>query len=92
MTVPYSFSVNQSVQLTVYGPPGIGELRLRARVMHQEELENGKVALYRVGLKFEHPAGDLQKLVDHFLHKLAKREALAARQWEKDPGPAGKDP
>lgn len=90
VTVPYSFSVNQSVQLTVYGPAGIGELRLRARVMHQE-LENGKVPLYRVGLKFEHPTGDLQKLVDHLLHKLAKREALAARNWKNDPGAPGKD-
>lgn len=91
VTVPYSFTVSQSVQLTVYGPAGIGELRLRARVMHQE-LENGKVPLYRVGLKFEHPAGDLQKLVDHFLHKLSTRQALAARQWKTDPGPEGDDP
>jgi len=91
VTVPYSFSVNQSVQLTVYGRVGIGELRLRARVMHQQELENGNMPLYRVGLKFEHPAGDLQKLVDHFLRKLARREALAARQWKKEPGAPGKD-
>lgn len=83
VTVPYSFSPNQSVQLTVFGGAGIGELRLRARVMNQTAVDEGKLQLFRIGLKFEHPTTDLQELVNRLLRKLTSREAFAARQWEK---------
>lgn len=83
VTVPYSFSDNQSVQLTVYGGAAIGELRLRARVMNQTPIGDDKLQLFRVGLKFEHPTRDLQELVKSLLLKLTSREALAARQWKQ---------
>lgn len=82
VTVPYSFSPDQSVQLTVFGGPRVGELRLRARVVRQTEVADGKLRLYNVGLKFEHPTGDLQDLVAGLLKKLTSREALAARKWK----------
>lgn len=82
VTVPYSFSVGQSVQLTVFGGAALGEVRLRARVVNQTLLEDGKLTLYRIGLKFEHSGNDLRDLVDGLLRKLASREALAARKWE----------
>lgn len=86
MTVPYSFSDNQSVQLTVYGGTAIGELRLRARVMNQTPIGDDKLQLFRVGLKFEHPTRDLRELVKGLLHKRTSREALAARKWEQRQG------
>lgn len=83
VALPYSFSDNQSVQLTVYGGAAIGELRLRARVVNQTPIDDDKLQLFRVGLKFEHPTRDLQELVKSLLHKLTSREALAARKWEQ---------
>ncbi len=80
--VPYSFQPGQSVQLTVFGGAGIGELRLRARVMNQTAVEDGKLQLYRIGLKFEHPSGDLQEIVNRLLDRLTSKQALAARQWK----------
>lgn len=82
VTVPYSFSPGQSVQLTVFGGAGIGEVRLRARVVNQAAIEEGKLELFRIGLKFEHPTAALQELVSRLLQKLASRESLAARQWK----------
>lgn len=82
VTVPYSFQPGQSVQLTVFGGAGIGELRLRARVMNQSAMEEGKLQLYRIGLEFEHPTRALQELVNRLLHKLTSRQALAARRWK----------
>lgn len=82
VTVPYSFSSGQSVQLTIQGGAAIGELRLRARVVHQSRLDDEKYELYRVGLEFEHPTGELQELVERLLEKLLSRESLAKRQWQ----------
>lgn len=82
VTVPYSFQPGQSVQLTVFGGAGVGELRLRARVVNQTVVEEGKLQLYRIGLKFEHPSAALQEIVNRLLHKLTSRQALAARQWK----------
>jgi len=82
VTVPYSFSPGQSVQLTIQGGAAIGELRLRARVVHQSRLDNEKYELYRAGLELEHPAGELQELVGRLLEKLVSRESLAKRQWQ----------
>lgn len=82
VTVPYSFSLNQSVQLTVFGDAGFGELRLRARVVNQTAIDEGKLELFRIGLKFEHPTAALQELVSRLLRKLASRESLSARKWK----------
>lgn len=82
VTVPYSFSPGQSVQLTVFGGAGMGELRLRARVMNQTGTDEGKLKLFRIGLKFEHPTAALQDLVSRVLQKLASRESLATRKWQ----------
>lgn len=82
VTVPYSFSIDQSVQLTVYGRPVVRELRLRARVVNQTTVEDDKLQLFRVGLKFEHPTDELQSLIERLLKKLASREALSARKWQ----------
>jgi YihY family inner membrane protein len=82
VTVPYSFQPGQSVQLTVFGGAGVGELRLRARVVNQTVVEEGKLQLYRIGLKFEHPSAALQEIVNRLLQKLTSRQALAARQWK----------
>lgn len=84
VTVPYSFSPGQSVQLTVFGGLRVGELRLRARVVHQTPVADGKLRLYHVGLKFEHPTGDLQDLVARLLQKLTSRELLATHQWKTE--------
>lgn len=81
VTVPYHFSVGQSVQLTIYAGAQIGELSLRARVVHQAPVEDPGPGLFRVGLKLEHPARDLHELVRHLLRKMARSEALASGRW-----------
>jgi hypothetical protein len=80
VTVPYAFSDGQSVQLTVFGGAAIGELRLRARVVNQTDIGEGKMQLYRIGLKFEHPMSNLEELVDRLLRKLASREAFGSQR------------
>lgn len=82
VTVPYSFSVNQSVQLTIYGGPGIGELSLRARVVHQSPVQGSDTGLFRVGLKLEHPAKDLHDLVERLLRRMGRSQALASGHWQ----------
>lgn len=84
VTVPYSFSVNQSVQLMVLGPPGFQELRLRARVVRQTPLDEGGLNLYRIGLAFGHPTTELQETVQRMLQAMAGRETLAKRRWMKE--------
>lgn len=81
VTVPYAFRVDQSVELTIYGGAGIGEFTLRARVVHEAPLASSDTGLFRVGLKLEHPTGDLHELVDRLLRKLARSEAFASRKW-----------
>lgn len=81
VTVPYSFGINQSVELTIYGGGAIGELSFRARVVHAERLNDTKTELFRVGLKIEHPLKDLQDLTHRLLEKMASKEAQASRKW-----------
>lgn len=84
VTVPYSFTVNQSVQLTIFGPSGFRDLSLRARVVRQMPLEEEKVPLFNIGLVFEHPTRELQDMVQRLLDRMTSRQSLAARDWKKE--------
>jgi len=84
VTVPYAFALNQSVELTVYARRWIGELRLRARVVHQETSEGERPQLYRIGLRFEHPTPDLRELVGRLLKRLISREEMRARRHKQE--------
>ncbi|MFZ0487821.1 MAG: PilZ domain-containing protein [Arenicellales bacterium] len=81
VTVPYHFNVGQSVQLTIYAGSQIGELSLRARVAHEAPSEDPGPGLFRVGLKLEHPAKDLHRLVKYLLGKMERSEAFASGGW-----------
>jgi len=72
-TVPYSFNINQSIQLSINGPRGFRELRLRARVIRREKVIETKQEMYRVGLEFEHPTEELQALIGKLLNALARK-------------------
>lgn len=71
LTVPEPLEIDQSLLVTLSSADTPLNLSLRARVMHQATIGSGEVAMYRVGLQFEHPDEQLRRYVRAVLEQLA---------------------
>ena len=71
ITVPDPLQIGQSLQAVISTLDESCYLKLRARVVRQEPLKLGKMDVYRVGLKFEHPTEELQRRTAELIRKMA---------------------
>tara|TARA_R110002072_G_scaffold69143_4_gene167765 strand:+ start:14264 stop:15241 length:978 start_codon:yes stop_codon:yes gene_type:complete len=71
ITVPEPLQIGQSLQTVISALDGTTSLKLRARVVRQEQIKLGRIEVYRVGLRFEHQPGDLQERINDLLRKMA---------------------
>jgi c-di-GMP-binding flagellar brake protein YcgR len=71
ITVPDALQIGQSLQAVISTLDESCYLKLRARVVRQEPLKLGKMDVYRVGLKFEHPTEELQRRTAELIRKMA---------------------
>lgn len=70
VTVPDPLQIGQSLQAVVSTFDEAFTLKLRARVVRQEPIRMGNTELYQVGLKFEHPSGELNQLTGDLLSEM----------------------
>ena len=70
ITVPQPLAIGQSFQTVIGTVDGANELKLRARVVHQEPVQVGNMDVYHVGLEFEHPTEHVDVCVQQFLSQL----------------------
>lgn len=71
LTVPDPLEIDQSLLVTLSGADTHHTLSLRARVVHQTLITECGMHMYRVGLKFEHPSGELRDRITAVLQHLA---------------------
>jgi c-di-GMP-binding flagellar brake protein YcgR len=72
VTVPDPLKIGQSLQTVISTLDETCSLKLRARVVRQEPLKQGRrVKAYRVGLKFEHPSAELKRRTSDLIRKMA---------------------
>jgi len=71
ITVPDPVQIGQSLQIVISTLNESCYLKLRARVVRQEQLKVRTMLVYRVGLKFEHPTDELKKRTSELIAKLA---------------------
>ncbi|MEQ9688813.1 MAG: PilZ domain-containing protein, partial [Bauldia litoralis] len=71
LTVPDALEQGQSLLIALSNADGDCLLELRARVVHQQPVGEGDFAMYRVGLKFEHPSEALREQTQALIHALA---------------------
>lgn len=71
VTVPDPLQIGQSLEAVISTLDGACTLKLRARVVRLEPIKMGKVELYNVGLKFEHPSRELNNLTRELIVQLA---------------------
>ena len=72
ITVPNSMPIGQSLQMVISTLDAGGcTLKLRARVVHQKPIKMVSGTVYRIGLKFEHPSGELKKRIEELMGEMA---------------------
>jgi c-di-GMP-binding flagellar brake protein YcgR len=71
LTVPTPLDIDQSILITLSSADTAFGLNLRARVVHQTEIEQSEIALNRIGLRFEHPSPHLRERVATVVNELA---------------------
>ena len=71
ITVPDPLQIGQSLQTVISALDTDCALKLRARVVRQEQRRMGYSKVYKVGLKFEHPTEELQKRTNELIRALS---------------------
>ncbi|NQX88640.1 MAG: PilZ domain-containing protein, partial [Halioglobus sp.] len=74
ITVPDPLPVGQSLQTVISTLDEKCSLKLRARVVGQKAIKLAAGEFYHVGLKFEHPAEELNKRVQQLITQVATIE------------------
>ncbi|MAT94782.1 MAG: hypothetical protein CME59_19595 [Halioglobus sp.] len=78
VTVPEPMQLGQSLQAEISTLDDACHLKLRARVVRQEAVTMGNMEVYHVGLKFEHPAEELQALTGDLLRNITSGDSRLA--------------
>lgn len=78
LTVPESLEINQSLLVSLSSSDSPFNLSLRARVMHQTMVGTPEFAMFRIGLRFEHPDSQVKQRVAAVLEQLASLPTLGA--------------
>ena len=71
LMAPDPLEINQSLLISLSSADTEFTLNLRARVMHQTELGEGDLKMYRVGLQFEHSNEQVREQVTAVIRQLA---------------------
>ncbi|MEM7543165.1 MAG: PilZ domain-containing protein [Pseudomonadota bacterium] len=71
LTVPDPLEIDQSLLIALSSSDTPFALNLRARVVHQQLVDDVGFDMYRVGLKFEHPTPKVKERVSALINELA---------------------
>ena len=74
LMLPDPLELQESILIVLSSVDGLLTLELRARVVHQTEVTEGGLPMYRTGLQFEHSQPDLKASVAKILQEVVVRE------------------